>query len=369
MATDYACTVVAQEDLPQSYTYYLLSADQERRPAGFPSRSSLSISTRLLQDQAGTEVLRHLRIELTDARVRTVSDDRNLREWEYHCPSSPYYQRVTGKRPATFLDLGGDGLFDCLRRDGVMSYIRLNDQLTEVVNHREMPFKSAAQADFMLSPIYGQSMLDLPLRDAYGFIDGRWVVTESGGKLMDTKADSTRASPWTFPKISVPQVPKNSAMQRPSTGSWARTENMGFRFSQYPLDKQVINCHGRFLKLTTHFGQAIELHLSHQGKLLGWKLEGVCHERLSHDQQGRLLARAFQVGDFDYVDADGDGTFDSVHDKKRQVWLLIRLADLIKVGPPNCDSGYPVEFPAVTNGEARYRLRDHVWQATKAGAP
>lgn len=379
LAADYACAVVAQEDSPQYFAYYLLSTDQERQSlaqTGFPGSLTLRISASLLQDHASKEMLRHLDMEFTEVSVRTVSDEKVLREWEYQCPSSYYYQKRSGKEPATFLDLGGDGLFDCLRREGIRSYVRLNDQLIEVNNDRDMPDKNrnAVQTNSaLLSDLsgygqsgYGRGMEDRPRPGVYRFIDGRWVVVQSSEEPVNRKPDPGRPDPLTFPRILLPRMPKNSEIQLPAIERWTRTEWKGTRFSTHPLDQQVINRDGRFLRLTTHFGQVIEVHLSHEGKVLDWQLDGVCQERRSYDGQGGLQARTFRVGDFCYVDADADGVFDSLHDEKHQVWFLIRLADLLKVGSPNRDSQFPVEFPDAADSQARYRLINHKWQVAKA---
>lgn len=368
MAADYGCTVVIQEDTPLYYSYYLVSTDQERQSlaqTGYPGSFTLCVTARLLKDQVSEELLRHLTVQFTDARVRTVSDDKELREWEYLWPSSAYYQRISGKRPSTFLDSGGDGFFDCLRRDEVRSYIRLKSQLIEVINNRDMPDKVAVQADSTL-PRYGQDMSERPVIEVYGFVDGRWVVTRRGGKPVNWKLDPSDATSLVFPRIPVPPMPENSQLQPSAIEGWTQTELKGCRFSHYPLDKQIVDRSGRFLKLTTHFGQGIEVHLSPEGKVLDWQLDDVCQERLSYDRQGRLHARSFRVGDFCYLDADGDGVFESVHDEKRQVWFLIRIADLLKVGAPNRESEFPVEFPDVANSKVRYRLVNHAWQAAES---
>ena len=102
--------------------------------------------------------------------------------------------------------------------------------------------------------------------------------------------------------------------------------------------------------------------------MVHWQFKNVYEERLSYDDRGHVLASEFRIGDFRYVDSDGDRVFESLHDQRRKNWFLLRADDLLAVGPPS-NSQLPTDFPIKSDKTGRYRLENHIWVEVQTKSP
>jgi hypothetical protein len=261
----------------------------------------------------------------------------NLCKFEIFLPrEAPQWTARLGKAdrtpgyPGMLNDLGGDGLFDSIIFDR-LTFVRWGQDLIKVMNQRGLPDTSTSTQ----AP---------DARIAFELQDGRWA--KRSRLLLENKI----AGDFTEPKIGTLAFPVTARGRRSDEDAakkldavkWRkiRVAEMTFESASWP-SKVFVDESGT---TEVHMGNKITFSIRDDFQTSKWTLNGECEQRFSYAKSGKLEASALRVGNFEYFDADGNGTFDSFRNVEADEWVLITESTLICVGKPRHSSEFPKEF-------------------------
>ncbi len=358
VAEEYTSVVVNTRNQPNAfYHYYIVSTEAVRQHLarnGVPGGGfAPSISSRNLQKDSTNERRCQLEFALASTRMTIELGEQTVRNWYYR----------SGNELA---DLNGDGFFDSRRLNGWHSQIRLREKLLDVGNKRGISEIRVLRNE-KIARDFSLPLPDAPrdkLDKVYVFRNEQWT-----DQWQERVANDIESNAWVFPKIQTTPLPETSEIQRlAALHEWNPTYAGGPSVALFPLDKNDKQGDMQNLKLTTDFGHEIELQMNRQGQVIHLQFKNIYEERVSYDDRGHLLASEFRIGDFRYVDSDGDRVFESFHDQKRKNWFLLRADDLLAVGPPS-NSQLPTEFPDKSDKTLCHRLENHVWIDAQIKSP
>jgi hypothetical protein len=343
------CFVVKSENrATDGYGYYIVSTIQEQHHLfqnGVPGSFAPSISYRFVRNDAAKD--RRCILEFTsDSSALTIElGEQHVMNWYFRSENE-------------LVDLNGDGLFDSRRLDSTHSQIRVQEKLLDIINKREITQQNVRR------PIKFVPDFSLPLPEPEADrLDRVYVFESEQWKDMwqDKVINDKNSNNWVFAKMQTTPLPKNSEIQRHAAiYDWKSTHKNGKSIALHPIDKSEKQGDVRILKLMTDFGHQIELRLNLQGKVIHWQLKNIAEVHIDYDDRGNLIGSEFRIGEFSYIDSDGDRVFDSLNDQKRAKWFLLRADDLLPVDSPT-NTKRPIEFPDKSTKTMCHRLENHIW--------
>ena len=261
-------------------------------------------------------------------------------------------------------DVGKDGLFDSIQVSA-HSNIRLGDQLVSVVNKREIPDSQA----FQMEPTRIQS---------YWVQSGEWGSAIEQG--FGSKSSKLEFNIWHLfspthsdePRISI-KLPDRRAdkdvIDAVSKIQWVEVENRRYCAAHASSFKKLPSGNSR-ITFETFERLVCGFEIRPDDQISQWGVKGVCKQRLWYTTDGIPKGSAFQIGAYEYHDANSNYSFESIHNLVTDEWVLIDKANsndarLIKVARP-VEPALPVTFYGIGEGEPiKYRLKGSDWLRVK----